>query len=151
MSRAAGLERFAALRAGLRRKERISFFASPALALQLASSPRDRAWLKNTSRPAARDWDLHAANGVESHPLQKRQRMGHPRYRGSGKGGPPARWVSNQTTVELCQLPRAGSRRPMPLYWFLEHWNYFVKSLMDILRHLHDDSCYPVCRFLAFP
>jgi len=45
LSRAAGLERFAALRASLRRKEGISFFAFPALALQLASSPRDRAGL----------------------------------------------------------------------------------------------------------
>ena len=37
--------RFAPLRAGLRRKEEILPFAYPALALQLASSPRDRAGL----------------------------------------------------------------------------------------------------------
>jgi hypothetical protein len=43
------------LRDGLRRKEEISFFASPALALQLASSPRDRAGLLPPV-PLTRDW-----------------------------------------------------------------------------------------------
>jgi len=42
---------------------------------------------------------------VESHPLQKRQRMGHPRflsYRKGGKGGPPA--ISSKITVVMGYL-----------------------------------------------
>ena len=40
--------------------------------------------------------DLHAADGVESHPLQKARRVGHSRYRELKKkreGGPPAERV----------------------------------------------------------
>jgi hypothetical protein len=79
LSRAAGLERFAALRASLRRKKRIVSLLSRHLPFSSQARLGTVPGYYQPSRCAG--LDLDAVNGVETHPSQKRRRMGHPRYR----------------------------------------------------------------------
>jgi len=85
LSRAAGLERFAALRAGLRRKERIFSLLPRHLPFGSQARLGTVPGYYQSSRCAG--LGLHASNGVESHPLQKRQRMGTTLLSGKVKSG----------------------------------------------------------------